>query len=185
MAQFRDGFPVTVPLNTLSRQCSSGLQAVTDVAMGIKGGMINVGICAGVESMTHAGGPGSGSMLPVNLNGLMENKLAKDCLLPTGMTAETVAERYGVTAQMQDAMGVVAAQENGHFKNVAVTLHLKVLLLMQMMAPGNSSGGLVSIETVFKKDGTVAAGTSSQVSDGAAAVLLMLRSKAEELGAKS
>lgn len=192
MAQFRAGFPVTVPLNTLNRQCSSGLQAVADVAMSIKGGMIDVGIGAGVESMTQAGAPGSGSMPPVNLNGLMENKLAKDCLVPMGMTAEIVAERYGVTRQMQDAMGVashdkaLAAQENGHFKNeiVPVTTPDGVVVDADDGPRKTTLEGLSALKTVFKKDGTVTAGTSSQVSDGAAAVLLMRRSKAEELGAK-
>merc|ERR1719199_1708588 len=105
MAQFRAGFPASVPLTALNRQCSSGLQAVADVAMAIKGGMIDVGISAGVESMTQAGPPGSGSLPPVNLNELMENKLAKDCLVPMGMTAENVAERFGVTRKQQDEMG--------------------------------------------------------------------------------
>merc|ERR1740117_2836977 len=105
MAQFRAGFPASVPLHTLNRQCSSGLQAVADVAMAIKGGMIDVGIGAGVESMTQGGAIG-GKMPPVNLNGLMANKLAKDCLVPMGMTAEIVAERWGVTREMQDQMAV-------------------------------------------------------------------------------
>merc|ERR1719420_1438856 len=106
MAQFRAGFPASVPLHTLNRQCSSGLQAVADVANSIKGGMIDVGIGAGVESMTHGGAVGGGSMPPVNLNELMANKLAKDCLIPMGMTAEIVAERFGVTREQQEKMGV-------------------------------------------------------------------------------
>lgn len=195
MAQFRAGFPVTVPLNTLNRQCSSGLQAVADVAMSIKGGMIDVGIGAGVESMTQAGAPGSGSMPPVNLNGLMENKLAKDCLVPMGMTAEIVAERYGVTREMQDKMGVashdkaLAAQANGHFKNEIVPVEIdvdgkKVVIDADDGPRKTTMDGLAALKTVFKKDGSVTAGTSSQVSDGAAAVLLMRRSKAAELGVK-
>merc|ERR1719420_2783598 len=118
MAQFQAGFPASVPLRTLNRQCSSGLQAIADVAMSIKGGMIDAGIGAGVESMTQGGAVGGGNMPPVNLNELMANKLAKDCLIPMGMTAEIVAERWGVTREMQDKMGVashdkaLAAQAN-------------------------------------------------------------------------
>lgn len=195
MAQFRAGFPASVPLHTLNRQCSSGLQAVVDVAMSIKGGMIDVGIGAGVESMTQGGAVGGGSMPPVNLNGLMANKLAKDCLVPMGMTAEIVAERWGVTREMQDSMAVeshnkaLAAQANGHFKNEIVPVEIEVegkaVVIDADDGPRKTTmEGLAGLKTVFKKDGTVTAGTSSQVSDGAAAVLLMRRSKAAELGVK-
>lgn len=195
MAQFRAGFPVTVPLHTLNRQCSSGLQAVADVAMAIKGGMIDAGIGAGVESMTNGGAPGAGAMPPVNVNALMENKLAKDCLVPMGMTAENVAERYGVTRDMQDQMAVeshtkaLAAQAAGTFKDEIVPVPIdvdgKTVVIDADDGPRKTTmEGLKALKTVFKKDGSVTAGTSSQVSDGAAAVLLMRRSKAEELGCK-
>merc|ERR1719269_524843 len=82
MAQFRAGFPVEVPLNCVNRQCSSGLQAVANVANAIKAGMIDVGIGAGVESMTQAGGPMDGPMPPVNANEIMGNALARDCMTP-------------------------------------------------------------------------------------------------------
>jgi len=195
MAQFRAGFPASVPLHTLNRQCSSGLQAIADVAMGIKGGMIDVGIGAGVESMTQGGSVGGGKLPPVNLNGLMANKLAKDCLVPMGMTAEIVAERWGVTREMQDAMAVeshnkaLAAQANGNFKNEIIPVEIEVdgktVVIDADDGPRKTTReGLAGLKTVFKKDGTVTAGTASQVSDGAAAVLLMRRSKAQELGVK-
>merc|ERR1719487_2698828 len=84
--------------------------------------MIDVGIGAGVESMTQGGDVGGGQMPPINLNELMANKLAKACLTPMGVTAEIVAERYGVTREEQDRMGVdshkkaLAAQKAGKFK---------------------------------------------------------------------
>jgi acetyl-CoA acyltransferase 1 len=163
--------------------------------MSIKGGMIDVGIGAGVESMTQGGAIGGGSMPPVNLNGLMANKLAKDCLVPMGMTAEIVAERWGVTREMQDAMAVdshnkaLAAQANGDFKNEIVPVEIEVegkaVVIDADDGPRKTTmDGLAGLKTVFKKNGTVTAGTSSQVSDGAAAVLLMRRSKAQELGVK-
>lgn len=196
MAQFRAGFPAAVPLHTLNRQCSSGLQAVADVANSIKGGMIDVGIGAGVESMTHGGAVGGNSMPPVNLNELMANKLAKDCLIPMGMTAENVAERFGVTREMQDKMGVeshekaLRAQAEGRFKSqivpVPVTADDKTVIVDQDDGPRKTTlEGLQKLKTVFKKEGgTVTAGTASQVSDGAAAVLMMRRAKAAELGLK-
>merc|ERR1719326_2143944 len=145
--------------------------------------------------MTQAGPPGSGGMPPGNVNALMENKLAKDCLVPMGMTAENVAERYGVTRQMQDQMGVeshtkaLAAQAAGKFKDeiVPVTIEVddKPVVIDADDGPRKTTlEGLGALKTVFKQDGTVTAGTSSQVSDGAAAVLLMRRSKADELGIK-
>lgn len=195
MAQFRAGFPASVPLHTLNRQCSSGLQAVADVAMSIKGGMIDVGIGAGVESMTHGGAVGGGNMPPVNANELMTNKLAKDCLIPMGMTAEIVAERFGVTREDQDKMGVeshakaLAAQAAGHFNAeivpVPVEVDEKTVMISADDGPrATTMEGLAKLKTVFKPDGTVTAGTASQVSDGAAAVMLMRRSKAEELGVR-
>lgn len=196
MAQFRAGFPASVPLRTLNRQCSSGLQAIADVAMSIKGGMIDAGIGAGVESMTQGGAVGGGNMPPVNLNELMANKLAKDCLIPMGMTAENVAERFGVTREKQDAMGVkshdkaLAAQAAGKFKNeivpVPVDVDGKTIMVDADDGPRKTTlEGLQKLKTVFKKEGgTVTAGTASQVSDGAAACLLMRRSKADELGIK-
>merc|ERR1719158_286793 len=132
MAQLRAGFPVEVPLNCVNRQCSSGLQAVTNVANAIKAGMIDVGIGAGVESMTQAGGPMDGPMPPVNANEIMGNELARQCMTPMGVTAENVAERFHVTREQQDAMGVashtkaLAAQKAGRFKNEIVPVPVTV-----------------------------------------------------------
>lgn len=196
MAQLRAGFPVDVPIHSLNRQCSSGLQAVAHVANAIKGGMIDVGIGAGVESMTQGGDVGGGQMPPINLNELMANKLAKACLTPMGVTAEIVAERYGVSREDQDKMAVeshkkaLAAQKAGHFKAeiVAVPTMVDDKQVMCDADDGpreTTMDGLAKLKTVFKKEGgTVTAGTASQVSDGAAAVLLMRRSKADQLGVK-
>jgi acetyl-CoA acyltransferase 1 len=195
MAQLRSGFPASVSLHTLNRQCSSGLQAVADVANAIKGGMIDIGIGAGVESMTHGGAVGGGKIPPLNLNAVMENQLAKDCLIPMGMTAENVASRWGITREQQDKMAVdshakaLAAQAAGYFKNEIVPVPIEVddktVVIDADDGPRKTTlEGLQGLKTVFKKDGTVTAGTASQVSDGAAAVLLMSRAKATELGIK-
>jgi len=201
MAQFRAGFPVEVPLNCINRQCSSGLQAVANVANAIKAGMIDVGIGAGVESMTQAGGPMDGPMPPVNVNEIMTNKLARDCMTPMGVTAENVAAKYKVTREEQDAMGVashakaLAAQKAGRFTNEIVPVPVtvtddkgnesQVVISADDGPRATTLDGLSKLKTVFKKEGgTVTAGTASQVSDGAAAVLLARRSKAEQLGLK-
>jgi acetyl-CoA acyltransferase 1 len=200
MAQLRAGFPAEVPLNTVNRQCSSGLQAVANIFGAIKAGVIDGGIGAGVESMTQGGAIGGGSIPPMNLDGVISNKLASECLVPMGMTAENVAERYGVTRAQQDKMGfeshekALKAQELGLFDDeiIPVTTILMngdeetTVTVTKDDGPraGTSMEGLAKLKTVFKEDGSVTAGTSSQVSDGAAAVLLMRRSKAEALGLK-
>jgi len=185
----------------INRQCSSGLQAVVNIANAINAGMIDIGIGAGVESMTQAGGPMDGPMPPVNANEIMTNKLARDCMTPMGVTAENVAERFKVTREQQDAMGVashakaLAAQKAGRFKNEIVPVPVTVTDDKGVESPviidaddgprATTLEGLSKLKTVFKKNGgTVTAGTASQVSDGAAAVLLARRSKAAELGLK-
>ena len=204
MAQLRAGFPVSVPINAVNRQCSSGLQAVANVYAGIKAGTIDIGIGAGVESMTFGGGVAKGSgnsdPPPLNLNAVFENKLARDCLTPMGTTAEIIAERYGITRAEQDAMGVdshtkaLNAQAKGLYADEIIPVHTiiedadgeeKEIVVTKDDGPrpGTSLEGLAKLRTVFKPEGgTVTAGTASQVSDGAAAVLLMRRSEATKLG---
>lgn len=204
MAQLRAGFPVEVPLHSVNRQCSSGLSAVAAVANAIKAGMIDAGIGAGVESMTAGGGVSKGSKQgppPINQELILANAMARDCLVPMGTTAENVASRYGVTREDQDRMGVesnakaLAAQAAGKFKSEIVPVTVKILdgegkastvVVDKDDGPRQTTlEALGKLKTVFKKDGgTVTAGTSSKVSDGAAAVLLMRRDKAEKLGLK-
>merc|ERR1740139_1054643 len=100
MSMLRAGFPASVPLYTVNRQCSSGLQAVANIAASIRSGSISTGIAAGVESMSFGGGVASpnAELPPANWNEIQANPLARECLVPMGMTAENVAERYGVSA---------------------------------------------------------------------------------------
>eukprot|EP00929_Paragymnodinium_shiwhaense_P079184 TRINITY_DN4118_c0_g2_i1.p1 TRINITY_DN4118_c0_g2~~TRINITY_DN4118_c0_g2_i1.p1 ORF type:complete len:422 (+),score=100.04 TRINITY_DN4118_c0_g2_i1:97-1362(+) len=196
MAQLRAGFPASTALNTVNRQCSSGLQAVADVANAIRVGMIDVGIGAGVESMTQGGAPAIGNMPSANMDEIMKNKLARDCLVPMGVTAENVAERFGISRDVQDQMGVeshekaLRAQAEGRFKSqivpVSTTRDGKPVVIEADDGPRKTTlATLQKLKPVFKKDGgSVTAGSSSQISDGAAAVLMMRRAKAEQLGLK-
>jgi acetyl-CoA acyltransferase 1 len=199
MAMFPAGLPYTVPLSAVNRQCSSGLQAVANVANAIKAGVIDTGIGAGVESMTFGGGVSKDAKVeppPINLKAVMSNKYAKDCLVPMGVTSENVAERYGITRKEQDELAVIShtralrAQKEGRFKKEIVPVSTafvtpegkKDIVVAEDDGPRETTmEGLSKLKTVFKANGTTTAGTSSQVSDGAAAVLLMRRSKAEEL----
>ena len=192
-----------VPINAVNRQCSSGLQAVANVYGAIKAGVIDAGIGAGVESMTFGGGVAKGSQKqeppPMDFEGVFENELARDCLVPMGITAENVAERYGVTRAEQDEMGVAShakalrAQAEGLYADEIVPVKTilkdaegeeKEIVVDKDDGPreGTTMERLAKLRTVFKEDGSVTAGTSSQVSDGAAAVLLMRRSEAEKRG---
>lgn len=197
-ASFMAGFPITTSVSTTNRQCSSGLQATSIVASAISSGFYDIGIAAGVESMTQTP-MGAGSIGPLNSK-IKDFQLAKDCLTPMGITSENVAEKYGITRKQQDFMAseshrrALEAAAEGRFKSeiVPVTTKFKdkqgkiqeiTVTKDDGPRPGSTVEKLAKLRAVFKKNGTTTAGNSSQVSDGAAAVMLMKRSKAKELGA--
>ncbi|PIA36160.1 hypothetical protein AQUCO_03400223v1 [Aquilegia coerulea] len=196
MAAFYAGFPETVPIRTVNRQCSSGLQAVADVAAGIRAGFYDIGIGAGLESMTANPMAWEGSINPK----AQSFKQAQDCLLPMGVTSENVAHRFGVTRQEQDQAAVeshrkaAAATASGKFRDEIVPVVTKIVdpktgeekpitvSVDDGIRPNTTVADLAKLRAVFKKDGTTTAGNSSQVSDGAGAVLLMKRSLAMQKG---
>lgn len=190
------GIPEEVPIRTVNRQCSSGLQAVADVAASIRAGYYAMGIAAGVESM---------SINPMSWDGPVNPKLehhdkAASCLLPMGVTSENVAERYGVTRTQQDSLAArsharaAAAQDAGRFRDEIVPVETKhidpktgaekpvVISEDDGIRRGVTVASLGSLKAVFRKDGSTTAGNSSQVSDGAGAVLMTTRANARRLG---
>ncbi|PON51429.1 Thiolase [Parasponia andersonii] len=192
MAAIYAGFPDTVPIRTVNRQCSSGLQAVADVAASITAGFYDIGIGAGLESMTL---DNIGRVR--NTNPKVESFApARDCLLPMGITSENVAQRYGVTRQEQDQAAVdshrraAAAAASGKFRDEIIPVSTKIVdpktgeekritvSVDDGIRPGTNLSGLAKLKPAFKKDGSTTAGNASQVSDGAGAVLLMKRSLA-------
>jgi acetyl-CoA acyltransferase 1 len=180
-AMLRAGYPYTTPIYSLNRQCSSGLQAVANIAASIAAGDIRIGIAAGVESMSVSGGPGEGEMPPMNGDAIGEHPLASSCLTPMGITAENVADRYGISRMAQDAMAVgshakaLAAQDSGAFDGEIAPVSVPVVSAAGEVStrvvtrddgprPGTSMEGLGRLEPVFRRDGgSVTAGTSSQV----------------------
>ncbi|XP_069503785.1 3-ketoacyl-CoA thiolase, peroxisomal [Ambystoma mexicanum] len=195
VAQFLSGFPESVPVYCVNRQCSSGLQAVINIAGGIRNGSYDIGLACGVESMSlrSVGKPGDVS------SRMLDVPNARDCLIPMGITSENVAERYGVTRQKQDAFAfssqqrAAKAQRIGNFKNeihpVITTVlddqgNAKTITVAQDegIRASTTLEGLAKLKPAFKEDGSTTAGNSSQVSDGAAAVLLAKRSKAAQMG---
>ncbi|CAM0956911.1 unnamed protein product [Alopecurus aequalis] len=196
MAALYAGFPDTVPLKTVNRQCSSGLQAVADVASAIKAGMYDIGIAAGLESMT---------VNRVSIDGQVNPKVelfaqARDCLLPMGLTSENVAQRFGITRMEQDQASVeshmkaAAAVAAGKFKEEIVPVHTKIVdpktgEVKEIVVSADDGirsnttlAVLSKLKPAFSKDGTTTAGNASQVSDGAGAVLLMRRDVATRKG---
>ncbi|GMN50362.1 hypothetical protein TIFTF001_019528 [Ficus carica] len=192
------GFLYTVPIRTVNRQCSSGLQAVADVAAGIKAGYYDIGIGAGVECMSH-------DTMGLNQRIVKNPRLkiftqARDCLLPMGVTSENVAQRYGVTRQEQDQAAVeshrraAAAIAAGKFNDEIIPVTTKivepktgeeksvVISMDEGVRPNTNLSDLAKLKPAFRKDGSTTAGNASQVSDGSGAVLLMKRSLALKKG---
>ncbi|TFK39653.1 acetyl-CoA acetyl transferase [Crucibulum laeve] len=197
MASLHAGIPVTTSINTVNRQCSSGLTAISQIANEIRSGQIEIGIGAGVESMTHGYGAGAA---PDISDEVLTNKDAEDCLLPMGITSENVAADYGITRDIQDRFAAESfrraaeAQKAGKFKAEIVPITVKITdpktdkeveIVVDAddgIRAGVTAQSLAKLKPVFKKDGTTHAGNASQVSDGAAAVVLTKRSTAKRLG---
>eukprot|EP01121_Diplochlamys_sp_Union-15-3_P019911 TRINITY_DN760_c0_g1_i1.p1 TRINITY_DN760_c0_g1~~TRINITY_DN760_c0_g1_i1.p1 ORF type:complete len:422 (-),score=98.11 TRINITY_DN760_c0_g1_i1:69-1334(-) len=195
MAMLLANLPHQISLSTVNRQCSSGLQAVACIASAIKSGSIDMGIGAGVESMSSNSMMGAVGELN---NKVFEHEVAKDCLLSMGQTSENVAEQFGITRQQQDEFAylsqekAVNAQNQGLYNDeiIPVTTTIitekdgapKTITVTKDDGPRKSTlESLSKLRPAFKKDGSTTAGNSSQVSDGAAAVLLASRKRAKEL----
>lgn len=194
MAMFLAGFPEEVSIATTNRQCSSGIQAVATIAAAIKNGYIDVGIGAGVETMSLH--DMIASVGDINQR-VFENAKAQDCMMSMGETSENVAAQFGITREEQDKMGyesqmkAAKAQKEGKFDSeiipVATTVDdngtKKQITVTKDEGPRPTTlEALKKLKPAFKEGGTTTAGNSSQVSDGAAAVLLMRRSVAKKLG---
>lgn len=190
------GFPMSTAVKSLNRQCSSGLQACVDVANAIKAGMIEVGIGAGVESMSLQYGPQAVTEFSELLESHPESA---NCKVPMGLLSEQMAKDRNIRRTDQDAFAAASyqkalrAQENGLFDDEISPLQVKwedpetgeikdiVVTKDDGIRPGITAKSLSKIKPAFAEDGSIHAGNASQLSDGAAAVLLMKRSVAERL----
>jgi len=194
LASLAAGFPYTTSVSTTNRQCSSGLQAFANIAAAIKNGYYDIGIAAGVESMSATD---MGSSIGELSEECMRETVCQDCLIPMGITSENVAKEYAITREEQDQFALhsqqkaLAAQKAGKFQDeiVPTTVQVKVndqvktvtVIQDEGVRPTNLEN-LTKLKPAFAAEGTTTAGNSSQVSDGAAAVLAMRRSTAEKLG---
>lgn len=204
MAVLLAGFPDHVPGVTVNRLCGSGLEAMNQAARAIALGEIDMAIAGGVESMTRA--PlvlqkpemeyvrGNQTMWDTTLGWRMGNPNFPYPLESMGETAENVAEQYQISRQDQDAFALASqqkaarAQALGIFNEemVPVTIsdkHGDVLVRTdEHPRPGTTLDSLTKLRPIFRKDGTVTAGNSSGINDGAAALLLVSERKGRELG---
>jgi acetyl-CoA acetyltransferase family protein len=191
-AWLQAGLPVETPATTVDRQCGSAQQAVNFAAALIAAGVHDVAIGSGVEHMGHIPmGVGFkwvdevGSPWP-------EELLNRYNLVPQGISAEMIADQWEIPRSELDEIGVrshaLAAQatEEGRFEREMIPFQVNgdTYVADQGIRPDTSLEKLSTLKPAFKPDGKITAGNSSQISDGAAAVLLMERKKAEALGLK-
>jgi acetyl-CoA acetyltransferase family protein len=189
-AWLQAGLPVSTPASTLDQQCGSGQQAVSFAAGLIAMGVHDVMIGAGVEHMGRI--PMGSNVAHVDEFGTPypPELMARYDLIPQGLSAELIAERWEVSRAEQDELGLrshqlaARATDEGRFEREIIPMDVdgQTPSSDQGIRRDTSLEALAALKPAFKEGGSVTAGNSSQISDGAAAVLLMAREKADELG---
>ena len=193
------GWPESVPATTVDRQCGSSQQALHFAAQGVMAGAYDIAIAAGVETMTRVpmgASIGSGVGFPF---GPAVRQRYEDVggLVPQGISAEMIADQWGLSREDLDEYGArsqqlaVQATEEGRFEREIVAVEVKdtegsptgeVVAIDEGLRPGTTAETLSKLKPAFKEDGKVTAGNSSQISDGASAVLVMSEERAAVLG---
>lgn len=194
---FLAGWPDSVPAVTVNRFCSSGLQAVAQTAERLAFGSIDIAVAAGVESMTML--PMTGNKFSANLD-LVEKR--PEAYMPMGITAERVAKRFEVSRAEQDQFAVrshqkaVAAIAAGKFKDEIIPVKAVKTSAStgktefvnfdtdELPRADTTLEVLAKLKPAFMEGGTVTPGNSSPLTDGAAAVVMMTKAKADELKLK-
>jgi acetyl-CoA acyltransferase len=194
--------PITVGGTTVNRYCSSGMQTISMAASQVMAGCYDAVIAGGAETISMMGGK-------MNMDNFVNDRLAAEypgIYHPMGITAETVAKRYNISREAQDEyalesqMRTAAAQEAGIYSDEIVPMDTKMMLMNKETGeakevdytvdkdecnrPTTTLEGLAALKPVFDENGSVTAGNSSQLSDGAAVSLIMSEDKALELGLK-
>jgi acetyl-CoA acetyltransferase family protein len=185
------GWPYTVPAMTVDRQCGSSQQAIHIAANLIQAGVVDIAVAGGVESMSRVpiGSNMSvyGDPFPPELRAMYE-------LVHQGVAAEKIAKKWGITRREADEFGALShqraarARAEGFFdaEIVPVTVRVdgeeRVVKEDEGIRPGTTADSIAHLKPSFLEDGILTAGNSSQITDGAAAVLMMTPEKANELG---
>src|SRR5947207_5516811 len=187
------GFPVTTPATTVDRQCGSSQQALHFAANLIQSGVCDVTIAAGLESMSRvpmgSNALQPGTPFPPELTELYD-------LVPQGISAELIARKYGVSRKQMDEFSVMSHQrareatDKGYMRSqilsveVPVNGHTDVFDKDEGIRANATYEAAAALQPAFNPEHSITAGNSSQISDGAAAVLLMSLEKAKSLGLK-
>lgn len=186
------GFPIETPATTIDRQCGSAQQAVNFAAAMVASGVHDVMIGGGVEHMGHIGFGDAFKVMEEYGMGYSPALMERYNLVPQGISAEMIADEWEIPRSELDELAVRShanahrATEEGRFEReiAPVQVNGDTFSTDQGIRPGTDLDTLSGLKPAFKEDGKVTAGNSSQISDGAAAVLLMTREKADELGLK-
>ena len=190
------GWPESVPATTVDRQCGSSQQAMHFAAQGVMAGSYDIVVAAGVEVMTQV--PMGASVvqgMPFAFPQEMMDRYKESGLPPQGIGADMVADRWEITREDLDAFGALSQQRaekataDGRFANELVPVPVKddegnesLLTQDEGIRPGTTAEKLASLNPAFQENGKITAGNSSQICDGASAVLIMSAEKAKELG---
>jgi acetyl-CoA acetyltransferase family protein len=187
MAPLVAGWPETVPGTTVDRQCGSSLQAAFNAAAAVRSGELDLVVAAGVESMSRVPMGSSGG-------GLSDKLLERWEIVPQGISAELIAEEWGLSRQELDAYSyeshrrALAAIEEGRFEREIVPVevsnpHTGVLFAVDETPRADTSlEALAALPPAFLPEGKVTAGNSSQICDGAAAMLVASEAACSRLG---
>lgn len=190
------GFPEGVPGTTVDRQCGSSQQAIHFAAQGVISGAYDIVIAGGVEAMTRVP-MGSSSQGPGVPFGLLMVERYNNKLVHQGISAELLAQKWEISRQELDEFSLEShrrgaqATAEGRFKSQIIPIPVKnedgtttLFARDEGIRTDTSLEKLANLKPSFKPDGVITAGNSSQISDGAAAVLIMERATAERLGLK-
>jgi acetyl-CoA acetyltransferase family protein len=184
------GLPIETPATTIDRQCGSAQQAVNFAAALVASGVHDAAIGGGVEHMGHISFADGIAVQQEHGMAFTPELMERYNLVPQGISAEMIADKWEIPRSELDEIGLRSHQlahratEEGRFERemVPVSVNGDTYTVDQGIRPETTLEALSGLKTAFKEDGKITAGNSSQVSDGAAAVLVMAREKAEALG---
>jgi acetyl-CoA acyltransferase len=186
------GLPIETPATTVDRQCGSAQQAVNFAAALIASGVHDVAIGGGVEHMGHISFADGIAVQQEHGMAFTPELMERYNLVPQGISAEMIADKWEIPRSELDEIGLrshqlaAKATEEGRFEREMIPMQVNgsTVVTDQGIRPDTSLEKLAELKPAFKEDGKITAGNSSQISDGAAAVLLMTREKADALGLK-
>jgi len=186
------GYPIHVPGTTIDRQCGSSQQAVHFAAQAIISGDMDVVVAGGIENMSRV--PMGSNMQGVALSEALTSKYE---IINQGLSAERIADKWGFSRKQMDAFSLeshekaITARKEGRFEKEIMPLDITLpdgtkTVMKDDEGPRENTSleKLGGLQSPFKEDGNVTAGNASQISDGAVAILIMSREKAEALGLK-